>query len=147
MSNFEIKMLNADLLSLEDIKAARLQRRIENLEKQISDFKEYDKARKKYYGRCLTKLGELESYVQELEDGTAIEELKRLNKEYKKQLNVLSKRVFLDRIATLTDTEVEVLFSNLELMEKLKAEKKISENLREINSKLIAELCKCRKYN
>lgn len=135
-------MLNEDLLDPETIRVAKYQQHIEKLERQIANFKKYDEKRKNYYKECLIKLGELESYVQELEEKEGIKKLKELNKEYKRQLCILNKRIFLDKISALTDSEVEVLFTNLELREKLKAEQKVSENLREINSKLIIELNK-----
>ena len=64
-------MLNENLLGNDkkDVEIARLKYTIER-------FKEYDEDRKKKYSEALTKIGALESYIQELEDTNQIGELK-----------------------------------------------------------------------
>ena len=64
-------MLNENLLGNDkkDVEIARLKYTIER-------FKEYDEDRKKKYSEALTKIGALESYIQELEDISQIGELK-----------------------------------------------------------------------
>lgn len=54
-------MLNEDLMDPKDLKIARL-------ELTIKKFKEYDEERKRYYKKAMVELGELKSYVAELED-------------------------------------------------------------------------------
>ena len=63
-------MINAEYFENKD-------REILKLKIQISKFKEYDKKRKEYYSDVLKKLGEAESYIQELESGTEVGKLKK----------------------------------------------------------------------
>lgn len=63
-------MLNEDLINPKDIEIAKLKLTIEK-------FKRYDAERKQYYSNALQRLGELESYVQELTADTAISKLKK----------------------------------------------------------------------
>ena len=56
-------MLNKDLF--DDKKDAEIAR----LKMTIEKFKEYDQKRKQYYNEKMERLGELESLVQEMEDG------------------------------------------------------------------------------
>lgn len=56
-------MLNRELLgSQKDVEIARLKMTIEK-------FKEYDRRRTAYYAEKMRRLGELEAYIAELEDG------------------------------------------------------------------------------
>ena len=55
-----VDMLNKVLFDKKDVEIARLKRMIER-------FKEYDKERKNYYAEKMQRLGELESFVQELD--------------------------------------------------------------------------------
>ena len=59
-------MLNEDLIDKKDITIARLKRTIEA-------FKAYDKERKEYYAKSMIRLGELESYVMELDEAGSVE--------------------------------------------------------------------------
>ena len=45
------------------------------LKRKISSFKEYDAKRKKHYAGLEQKIGELESYIDELENGLSIDSL------------------------------------------------------------------------
>lgn len=45
------------------------------LKSKINRFKEYDAERKKHYAGLEQKIGELESYIDELEDGSTIASL------------------------------------------------------------------------
>lgn len=69
-------MLNEELIP--DLEKAKLKLTIQQLQKTIQAFKEYDKERKKYYSDRLIELGELKSYIEELEDkDSTIPKLKR----------------------------------------------------------------------
>lgn len=58
-------MLNKELLgSQKDVEIARLKMTIEK-------FKEYDRKRTEYYAGKMQRLGELEAFIAELEDGNA----------------------------------------------------------------------------
>ena len=59
-------MLNQDLIDKKDITIAKLRRTIEA-------FKAYDRERKKYYSKSIMRLGELESYIMEIDESGSIE--------------------------------------------------------------------------
>lgn len=135
-------MLNEELIDKKDLVIAKLKLKIERLEKAINDFKEYDKNRKEYYRNLEVEVGQLKSYIQELEEGTAITNLKRLNEDYKGQLGILSKKVFLDKIARMSDEEVSSAFNVVNMRELFREKTKECTKLRKAKSELLAELCK-----
>lgn len=59
-------MLNRDLIDKKDTTIAKLRRTIEA-------FKAYDKKRKEYYSKSMIRLGELESYITEIDESGSIE--------------------------------------------------------------------------
>ena len=59
-------MLNENILNPDDIEKNKLLERIKHLENTITQFKEYDKQRVAYYKDAMIKLGELESFVDEI---------------------------------------------------------------------------------
>lgn len=85
-------MLNKKLF--DDPKDAEIAR----LKMTIEKFKEYDKKRKEYYAGKMQRLGELESYVQEIDTETEIGKLKSQIIDLKKQLGALSLKVQVYRI-------------------------------------------------
>lgn len=56
----------------------------------INKFKEYDKERKEYYSKKMKRLGQLESYVDEIDSGTHIIKLKETIKRQQKELSRLN---------------------------------------------------------
>lgn len=56
----------------------------------INKFKEYDKERKEYYSKKMKRLGQLESYVDEIDSGTHIAKLKETIKRQQKELSRLN---------------------------------------------------------
>lgn len=132
-------MLNTDLMTLDEIKILRLRNKVSKLEKTIQDFKEYDAKRKEYYKDLEIKVGQLESYIEEIEDTSKILEL---NKKYREQLSILSKKVYLNKIAELSDGEITILFTNNTLREQLKDRDSEIKRLREANQQLILKLNK-----
>ena len=81
------------------------------LQGKIEGFKSYDKKRTAYYKKSIQKLGELESYVEELEDtinslkdGTLVDKLVKENTEKKKIIASLNKKL---QAAELTPEEIE----------------------------------------
>lgn len=133
---FKLKriMLNENLLTLEEIEIYKLKKKVSKLEKIIQDFKEYDLKRKEYYKDLEIKVGQLESYIEEIEDTSKILEL---NKKYKEQLTILNKKVYLNKIAELSDEEIVNLYYNKTLKEQLKKRDSEIKRLREANSQLI----------
>ena len=85
-------MLNEKLF--DDPKDAEIAR----LKMTIEKFKEYDKERKKYYADKMQRLGELESYVQEIDTETEVGKLKSQIIDLKRQLGALSLKVQVYRI-------------------------------------------------
>lgn len=78
-------MLNEELF--EDKKDAEIAR----LRLAIKKFKKYDNERRKYYSDKMMRLGELESYVQELDAKTEIGKLKQTIGTLQGQVRKLSK--------------------------------------------------------
>lgn len=65
-NTFTYMRLNQDLIDKKDIIIARLKRTIEA-------FKVYDKKRKEYYSKSMMRLGELESYIMEIDENSSME--------------------------------------------------------------------------
>ena len=119
-------MLNKELF--EDPKDAEIAR----LKMTIEKFKEYDKERKKYYADKMQRLGELESYVQEIDTETEIGKLKEEIMRLRKEVSRLSKEINVRRIEeTRTDEELSDVLSR--------------DALRQRNRKLNEEVAKLRK--
>ena len=119
-------MLNKKLF--DDPKDAEIAR----LKMTIEKFKEYDKKRKEYYAGKMQRLGELESYVQEIDTETEIGKLKSQIIDLKKQLGVLSLKLQVYRIEEKrTPEELSDIISR--------------DSLRQKNKQLNAEVVKLRK--
>lgn len=119
-------MLNKKLF--EDPKDAEIAR----LKMAIEKFKEYDKKRKEYYSGKMQRLGELESYVQEIDTETEIGKLKDTIMGLRKEVSRLSKEIQVRRIEeTRTDEELSEVLSR--------------DALRQRNKKLTEEVVKLRK--
>lgn len=119
-------MLNKKLF--DDPKDAEIAR----LKMMIEKFKEYDKERKEYYAKKMQRLGELESYVQELDTETEIGKLKSQIIDLKKQLGALSLKMQVYRIEEKrTPEELSDIISR--------------DSLRQKNKQLNAEVVKLRK--
>lgn len=119
-------MLNKDLF--DDPKDAEIAR----LKMTIEKFKEYDKERKKYYADKMRRLGELESYVQEIDTETEVGKLKSQIIDLKRQLGALSLKVQVYRIEdNRTPEELSDIISR--------------DYLRQKNKQLTDEVVKLRK--
>ena len=119
-------MMNKELF--EDQKDAEIAR----LKMCIEKFKEYDKERKKYYADKMRRLGELETYVQEIDTETEIGKLKEEIMRLRKEVSRLSKEINVRRIEeTRTDEELSDVLSR--------------DALRQRNRKLTEEIAKLRK--
>ena len=135
-------MLNEELIDKKDLVIAKLKLKINRIEEAIKDFKAYDKERKEHYRGLEVRVGQLESYIQELESDPELKHIKSLNDDYKKQLGILSKRIFLDKIARMTNEEVNNTFTEVNLRELLKKKTQECTKLRKAKSELLAELYK-----
>ena len=88
--------------STADATIHKLQRRVAQLERKIEEFKEYDKKRQEYYKDALIRLGQMESFVEEMLSDNKFKKLKA----YKEEAVIHAKHRYLDRIARLTDIEI-----------------------------------------
>lgn len=131
------KILNEDLLSPEEQEKARLVFKINRLQQQIEAFKKYDEERKQYYSKILTRLGQAESYVEELE--YIIKDLKaekfviKLN-EYKKQLAALNNRLVVYRALDLPDEKFKELCADICLAKNYKKSFPRKQNIIQLKS-------------
>lgn len=116
-------MLNKKLF--DDPKDAEIAR----LKMTIEKFKEYDKERKAYYADKMRKLGELESYMQEIESGGTGSLIATL----RKQVSRLSKEIIVRGIEeTRSDDELSDIISREDLK---KMNKAMREELRRMREK------------
>lgn len=119
-------MLNKKLF--DDPKDAEIAR----LKMTIEKFKEYDRERKKYYADKMQRLGELESYMQEIDTETEIGKLKDTIMMLRKEVSRLTKVVQVNQIEEKrTDDELSYTIS--------------CEALRQRNKALTEEVVKLRK--
>lgn len=94
-----------------EVNPNKLQSKLLECQRKIEKFKAYDEERTAYYKKSIQKLGELESYVGELEDtikgleeGTLVEKLVKENTEKKKIIASLNKKL---QATELTPEEIE----------------------------------------
>lgn len=100
------------------------------LNSKINRFKEYDAERKKHYAGLEQKIGELESYIDELENGLGIESL---NNKIQSLENEIDKQNL--KIRELRAKVNISLFDNTKSFRELES---IANNLKDINSMKLA---------
>lgn len=128
-------MLNEDLFSdQKDKEIARLKATIEQ-------FKKYDKERKEYYSSKLIRLGQLESYVQEINNSIEDKDEKdktilRLNQIIHNQRTELRS---LQKIMSQKNIDIEQEKENLETIDLVKLKKELK-TLKDENIKLKKEI-------
>lgn len=128
-------MLNEDLfLDQKDKEIARLKATIEQ-------FKKYDKERKEYYSSKLIRLGQLESYVQEINNSIEDKDEKdktilRLNQIIHNQRTELRS---LQKIMSQKNIDIEQEKENLETIDLVKLKKELK-TLKDENIKLKKEI-------
>ena len=88
-------MLNQELIRPEDLVIGSLKSKIENLEKTIEAFKEYDAERKQYYAEVIDRIAELESYIEELEAKHGIVHMKERLRKSKDANKALQAKIYL----------------------------------------------------
>lgn len=135
-------MLNRDLFhDPKDLKLAEQAIKIQKLENKIEAFRKYDEERKAYYKNALVRLGELEALFDEMSEQSFVKYREKL----KKELSILQKRVFLDKVSRMPDEEVERIFNQIASVESLKKMQVKIKELKAQNSYLLEELVKCQK--
>lgn len=98
------------------------------LKRKINSFKEYDAERKKHYAGLEQKIGELESYIDELENGLGIDSLNNkiqsLEKKIEKQNLIIKELQAKVNISLFDDTksfkELESIANNLKSFNNMK---------------------------
>ena len=82
-------MLNKDLMDNPEVVRLKL---------TIDSFKKYDIERKEYISNLEFKIGQLESYIEELEDDRDIQSLIEKNKIKDEQIKILNKKIRFSKI-------------------------------------------------
>lgn len=103
------------------------------LKRKINSFKEYDSERKKHYAGLEQKVGELESYIDELENGLGMDSLNS-------KIQSLEKKIENQNL-TIRELKAKVnisLFDNTKSFEELES---IANNLKIFNSMKLAIKC------
>lgn len=122
-------MLNKDLINdPRDLTIAKLKQ-------TIADFKEYDSKRKQYYASLEIEVGELKSYIQELES----EKLRKKLKDQQKQLALLSAKEFLSKF-TIEDIRIIETADKMNLQHQLNIKNKEIKELKLVRDRLLAKL-------
>ena len=118
------------------------------LRRKINRFKEYDAKRKKHYAGLEQKIGELESYIDELENGLSIDSLNNkiqsLEAKIKKQNLIIKELQAKVNISLFDDTksfeELESIANNLKTFNSMKlAVKDLRKRLKD-NKNTISDL-------
>ena len=119
-----------------DLRILELEEENACLKECISAFKKYDNERKLYYANKLVELGQLQSYIQELEESPA-QKIKTLRQE----LSRLNKVLLRYKAAELTPENEAMQIQRMSILigenAKLRSE---NQNLRESNKNLIYKL-------
>lgn len=121
-------MLNKDLFdSAKDAEIAKLKQVIER-------FKAYDKKRQEYYSSSIQRLGELESYISELEDSKRTDSLEAVISQQRASIRHLNKLIQVYKIER--DRDVQALDGEITL-----------DNIKRENESLRSQLKSLRKTN
>ena len=118
------------------------------LKRKINSFKEYDAKRKKHYAGLEQKIGELESYIDELENGLNIDSLNNkilsLENKIKKQNLIIKELQAKVNISLFDDTksfkELESIADNLKTFNSMKLAIKDLRKQRRDNGNTIRDL-------
>lgn len=119
-----------------DLRILELEEENARLKECIAAFKKYDNERKLYYANKLVELGQLQSYIQELEESPA-QKIKNLRQE----LSRLNKVLLRYKAAELKPENEAMQIQRMSILigenAKLRSE---NQNLRESNKNLIYKL-------
>ena len=106
---------------------------IATLKRKINSFKEYDTKRKKHYAGLEQKIGELESYIDELENGLNIDSL---NNKIRSLENKIEKQNLI-----IKELQAKVNISLFDDTKSFKELESIANNLKTFNSMKLAVKC------
>ena len=134
-------MLNQELIRPEDLVIGSLKSKIENLEKTIEAFKEYDAERKQYYTELINKIAELESYIDELETKHGIVHMKERLRKSKDANKALQAKIYLSkRFEDMADITAIVAMNKNVLLDKIKEKEKLIKELRSGRDKMLSKI-------
>ena len=115
--------INKDMLSDKDLEIA-------NLKLAIKKFKEYDKRRKDYYAKSMQRLGELESYFEELNLSESFNRNSKYVLSLKKEVKKLNTYIQANNIPTDIKNLDAVALQNVLISQKKTIKKYVQENKR-----------------
>ena len=134
-------MLNQELIRPEDLVIGSLKSKIENLEKAIEAFKEYDAERKQYYTELVARIAELESYINELEAKHGIVHMKERLRKSKDANKALQAKIYLSkRFEDMADITAIVAMNKNVLLDKIKEKEKLIKELRSGRDKMLSKI-------
>ena len=135
-------MLNQELIRPEDLVIGSLKSRIENLEKTIEAFKEYvNGLTDNEKAKLATKIGELESYIEELETKHGIVHMKERLRKSKDANKALQAKIYLSkRFEDMADITAIVAMNKNVLLDKIKEKEKLIKELRSGRDKMLSRI-------
>ena len=134
-------MLNQELIRPEDLVIGSLKSKIENLEKAIEAFKEYDAERKQYHSELVARIAELESYINELEAKHGIVHMKERLRKSKDANKALQAKIYLSkRFEDMADITAIVAMNKNVLLDKIKEKEKLIKELRSGRDKMLSKI-------
>lgn len=128
-------MLNKELLgSQKDVEIARLKMTIEK-------FKEYDRKRTEHYAEKMQRLGELEAFIAELEDGKSESSMRAKIVRQADEIRKLRKHIQVHGIETnRTEEELTEIISRDNLKTQVRKWRREAKRLKKENTELIMRL-------
>jgi hypothetical protein len=109
----------------------------------IDSFKKYDNERKEYISNLEFRIGQLESYIEELEDDRDIQSLIEKNKIKDEQIKILNKKIRFCKIDEDTKLILEMVSKDC-LLNEIKGLKRALTTVRSSNEKLWSIIAKYR---
>lgn len=129
-------MINKDLIGdRKDVEIARLKMIIEK-------FKKYDKERTEFYADKMQRLGELESYVIELEEKSETGKLEAKIKELRGKLSDLNKVILYNKMVVPEKEQMDLCMNYNNLKNRNKNLSDENKKLRDTISQLVTRLNK-----
>lgn len=129
-------MINKDLIGdRKDVEIARLKMMIEK-------FKKYDKDRTEFYANKMQRLGELESYVIELEEKSETGKLEAKIKDLRSQLSTLNKVIQYNKMIVPEKEQMDLCLNYNNLKNRNKNLSDENKKLKDTISQLVTRLNK-----
>ena len=129
-------MINKDLIGdRKDVEIVRLKMMIEK-------FKKYDKDRTEFYAKKMQKLGELESYVIELEEKSETGKLEDKIKDLRNQLSTLNKVIQYNKMIVPEKEQMDLCLNYNNLKNRNKNLSDENKKLKDTISQLVTRLNK-----